>query len=168
MYACGDSSGGKLGLSFPDVKNPSANVSQPLIIEALRGLRIIKVAVHSGSRHALALTSGGRIYAWGDGAGGQLGLGSRTSSITPQHITARTLTDKYVIDVVVGSSYSAAITASGELFTWGIGKSGRLGHGDMEDRLIPTKVSNFCSSAIRIILTKKYMLAVFNYNSDYM
>jgi hypothetical protein len=37
----------------------------------------VKVAVNSGGRHCLALSSSGEVYAWGDGDDGKLGLGNR-------------------------------------------------------------------------------------------
>lgn len=38
---------------------------------------------------------------------------------------------KHVVHVACGSTYSAAITADGELYTWGRGNYGRLGHGEL-------------------------------------
>lgn len=46
-----------------------------------------------------------------------------------------------VVDIAAGGAHSACITASGELFTWGKGRYGRLGHGDSEDQLKPKLVS---------------------------
>ena len=37
---------------------------------------------------------------------------------------------KQVVQIACGSTYSAAVTADGELFTWGRGNYGRLGHGE--------------------------------------
>lgn len=40
------------------------------------------------------------------------------------------LASKVVVNVACGSSYSAAVTDEGELYTWGSGENGRLGHGE--------------------------------------
>lgn len=38
---------------------------------------------------------------------------------------------KHVVHIACGSTYSAAITVDGELYTWGRGNYGRLGHGKL-------------------------------------
>jgi len=50
------------------------------------------------------------------------------------------LRSKRVRDIACGSSHSAAIISSGELFTWGLGDYGRLGHGDNATQLRPKQV----------------------------
>ena len=50
------------------------------------------------------------------------------------------LRGKEVVDVACGGAHSACITSSGELYTWGKGRYGRLGHGDSEDQLRPKLV----------------------------
>lgn len=42
--------------------------------------------------------------------------------------------------MAAGGAHSACITASGELFTWGKGRYGRLGHGDSDDQSKPKMV----------------------------
>lgn len=64
-------------------------------------------------------------------------LFSRSSEI-PKKI--ETLSGKQVIHIACGSSHSAAITSKGELFTWGKGRYGRLGHGNVDDCLKPKLV----------------------------
>ena len=39
------------------------------------------------------------------------------------------LAGKQVVQIACGSSHSAAVTSEGELYTWGRGTYGRLGHG---------------------------------------
>lgn len=40
-------------------------------------------------------------------------------------------TGKHVVHIACGSTYSAAITTDGELYSWGRGNYGRLGHGEL-------------------------------------
>lgn len=44
--------------------------------------------------------------------------------------------------MAAGSHHSAAVTSSGELFTWGLGEYGRLGHGDTQSQFLPKRVLN--------------------------
>lgn len=60
-----------------------------------------------------------------------------------------------------GYRHSAAVTEDGELYTWGEGDHGRLGHGDCNGRDIPTLVrdisdvgSAVCGSAHTLVLSK--------------
>ena len=59
MYACGEGTNGRLGLSH------SNNVSSPRQMSALSQYVVKKVAVHSGGKHAMALTVDGRVFSWG-------------------------------------------------------------------------------------------------------
>lgn len=42
----------------------------------------------------------------------------------------------------VNFNFSAAVTASGEVYTWGRGNYGRLGHGSSEDCTVPTLITS--------------------------
>ena len=48
---------------------------------------------------------------------------------------------KRIRDIACGSSHSAAIISNGDLYTWGLGEYGRLGHGDNTTQLRPKQVS---------------------------
>lgn len=50
------------------------------------------------------------------------------------------LVGKVVTDIASGSAHSAAIVNQTELYTWGLGDYGRLGHGDEVTQLEPKKV----------------------------
>uniref|UniRef100_A0A182SBK4 RCC1-like domain-containing protein n=1 Tax=Anopheles maculatus TaxID=74869 RepID=A0A182SBK4_9DIPT len=86
--------------------------------ERVKGLEstIVQLAAHCEGHHVLALATNGDVFSWA-------------------------LTERQVTAVFCGSSYSAAITATGELYTWGRGTYGRLGHGNSEDKYIPTLVT---------------------------
>ena len=42
--------------------------------------------------------------------------------------------------VACGNYHNATVSSNGEVFTWGWGGDGQLGHGDSNDRRVPTKV----------------------------
>ena len=45
--------------------------------------------------------------------------------------------------ICCGSSYSVALTANGEVYSWGKGNFGRLGHGSSEDQTTPILLKFF-------------------------
>ncbi|XP_055695916.1 probable E3 ubiquitin-protein ligase HERC2 [Lutzomyia longipalpis] len=133
VYACGEGTNGRLGLGH------NCNVSTPRQIPVLSQYVVKKVAVHSGGKHALALTLDGKVFSFGEGEDGKLGHGNRMTLDKPKLIEA--LRSKRIRDVACGSSHSAAISSSGELYTWGLGEYGRLGHGDNSTQLKPKLVA---------------------------
>ena len=80
-----------------------------------------------------------QVYSWGNGDGGRLGHGDNAPREQPTLVTA--LQGNKVVKISCGSTYSAAITAQGELYTWGKGNYGRLGHGSSEDQSKPLVVT---------------------------
>ncbi|XP_041055229.1 E3 ubiquitin-protein ligase HERC2 isoform X4 [Carcharodon carcharias] len=133
VYACGEATNGRLGLGIS-----SGTIPIPRQISALSNYVVKKVAVHSGGRHAMALTVDGKVFSWGEGDDGKLGHFSRMNCDKPRLIEA--LKTKRIRDIACGSSHSAAITSSGELYSWGLGEYGRLGHGDNTTQLRPKLV----------------------------
>lgn len=79
-----------------------------------------------------------QVFSWGEGEDGKLGHGNRLSLDRPRMIEA--LRSKRIRDIACGSSHSAAISSNGELYTWGLGEYGRLGHGDNLTQLRPKLV----------------------------
>ncbi|KAB7494648.1 E3 ubiquitin-protein ligase HERC2, partial [Armadillidium nasatum] len=117
----------------------AAEAQTPQLIQGQPDEEVVKIACHPDGKHSLALTFSGRVYSWGNGAGGRLGHGDQTSRSEPMLIKG--LQDHVVVHISCGSTYSAAITQNGELFTWGKGNYGRLGHGSSDDHYKPTLVS---------------------------
>lgn len=133
VFACGEGANGRLGLGH------SNNVSIPQQLTTLAPYVVKKVAVHSGGKHSMALTVDGKVFSWGEGDDGKLGHGNKVTYDKPKLIEA--LKSKRIRDIACGSSHSAAITSGGELFTWGLGEYGRLGHGDTITLLKPKMVT---------------------------
>lgn len=133
LFACGEGSNGRLGLGH------NGNVATPRQLLLLAPYVVRKVAVHSGGKHAMALTQDGKVFSWGQGEDGELGHGTRATLDRPRLIEA--FRSKRVRDLACGSAHSAAITSGGELYTWGLGQYGRLGHGDNATQLKPKLAS---------------------------
>ncbi|XP_053195611.1 probable E3 ubiquitin-protein ligase HERC1 [Scomber japonicus] len=136
VKACGKGSYGRLGLG--DSNNQS--MPKKLVLEPHRNMK--KVSSSKGSDgHTLAITLEGEVFSWGDGEYGKLGHGNSATQKYPKIIQGP-LFGKVVICVSAGYRHSAAVTNDGELYTWGEGDFGRLGHSDSQSRNMPTLVKD--------------------------
>ncbi|XP_053504408.1 probable E3 ubiquitin-protein ligase HERC1 isoform X7 [Ictalurus furcatus] len=136
VRACGKGSYGRLGLG--DSNNQS--VPKKLVLDPPRCMR--KVSSSKGSDgHTLAVTVEGEVFSWGDGDYGKLGHGNSATQKYPKIIQGPLL-GKVVVCVSAGYRHSAAVTNDGELYTWGEGDFGRLGHSDSHSRNVPTLVKD--------------------------
>jgi len=108
-------------------------------VAALHGQRIVEVALGYGS-HIAALTDYQRVYTWGKGTDAQLGH-SVGEEFVPEPVHLEALDGRAICSVAVGESHSAALSSSGEVFTWGSSIHGQLGHGTHEQQPIPKKVA---------------------------
>ena len=64
------------------------------------------------------------------------------------------LRGKEIIDIACGGAHSAAITCHRDVYTWGKGRYGRLGHGDSEDQLKPKLVGKNCCKCVMCVDNK--------------
>jgi alpha-tubulin suppressor-like RCC1 family protein len=105
-------------------------------------------AVAAGLYHSLALTSTGRVLAWGENNYGQLGDGTSKGpqtcyvgvacSTTPVDVELPEGTD--VTAVAAGAWHSLALTSTGKLRAWGYNVDGELGNGTTTNTDLPVKV----------------------------
>ena len=80
-----------------------------------------------GSRHTAVVTNDGAIYTWGDKENGVAGHGDTEGhQYTPKRLDK--LADKRVVQLSACGFHTGCLTDNGELYTWGEGKFGRLGH----------------------------------------
>ncbi|MEK7954162.1 RCC1 domain-containing protein [Luteolibacter soli] len=125
VYAWGVNDVGQLGSGN---QVDSASPVAVLTSGALAGKFVTTVSV--GGKHCLALTSEGKVYAWGDNGQGQLGIGSYLFQTQPVAVGAGGLVDgKTVIKIEAGTHHSFAVTSDGKLYAWGYNSNGRLGTG---------------------------------------
>ena len=121
----------------------NTEVKTPKLVESLLGKPCISVAC--GSKHTLALTAYGAVFAWGYGGGGRLGCGDTRGLFRPKLVEY--LKDSPCILIAAGESHSMCISVErGQCYTWGVGDYGKLGHGDTTPQLLPRHLEYFRQS----------------------
>ena len=101
--------------------------------------RRVVAEIAAGSFHLLLRTENGEVLSYGNGMYGQLGTGATAASDVPRVV--ETFGRVGVAKIAAGGWHSAAVTAGGEIYTWGRGEYGRLGHGDdCRDKVVPERV----------------------------
>ncbi|XP_010503375.1 PREDICTED: uncharacterized protein LOC104780573 isoform X2 [Camelina sativa] len=149
LYAWGDGAhnAGLLGLG-----SEASHWKPVRILGQMEGINVKTISC--GPWHTAFVTSEGKLFTFGDGTFGALGHGDRISTNIPREVDA--LSGCRTIKTACGVWHSAAVvsvfgeaTSSGKLFTWGDGDDGRLGHGDIESRLIPSCVTELDTTSFQ-------------------
>ena len=123
---------GRLGQGTEDVHR-----GRPSEVKALAHVKLC--AATCGSAHNVVVDTTGQCYTWGKCHYGQLGHGEMDrNELVPKLVDA--LRGVKVKAVGAGDSHVLAVTASGELYTWGVGFYGCLGHGDESSSTTPKLV----------------------------
>ncbi|VVA28546.1 PREDICTED: E3 ubiquitin-ligase [Prunus dulcis] len=135
IFSWGEESGGRLGHGV------DVDVLHPKLIDALSNMNIDLVAC--GEYHTCAVTLSGDLYTWGDGTYnfGLLGHGNEVSHWVPKKVNGP-LEGIHVSSISCGPWHTAVVTSAGQLFTFGDGTFGVLGHGDRKSVSIPREVEN--------------------------
>mmetsp|Transcript_43129 Transcript_43129/g.70021 ORF Transcript_43129/g.70021 Transcript_43129/m.70021 type:complete len:176 (+) Transcript_43129:513-1040(+) len=94
--------------------------------------------VACGGHHFLATTKQGDVYTWGWGLYGMLGHGDSADQSEPKLVEA--LIGEPVMEIAAGPWHSCCVTAGGDVYTFGWGEHGRLGHGNATSSLEPKLV----------------------------
>lgn len=112
-------------------------VPKPRLVASLcaktRGPRDPIVKVSCGHNFTLALTRGGKLWSWGEGRCGELGVGARmTLTRTPTRVAWQEVGEPCV-DLACGWAHAIAIDAAGHPFAWGFNRFGQLGLGALDE-----------------------------------
>ena len=81
------------------------------------------------------------MYTWGRGWRGMLGHGEENDELEPKILDP--LLTKDITQLALSRTFSLALSTQGEVFSWGSGKYGRLGHGNLRDRFLPLMIGLF-------------------------
>jgi alpha-tubulin suppressor-like RCC1 family protein len=129
--ACGCNNKGQLGLGDTDDRDTFT------VVAGLRGV----VDIDAGQNHTIAVTAEGGLYTWGTGRAIGHGWNDQTQCLVPTEVTGGGIEEAAVVQVAAGYDHSMAKTASGELYAWGVGNRGQLGHGGMKKLAVPRVVN---------------------------
>jgi len=103
--------------------------------------RSVVTCISSGSSHSAAVVSSNLALTWGCGDDGQLGHGSAESRLVPGVLSE--LVGKTITSITCGAEYTVAICeGDDEVYSWGWGDFGRLGHGQPLDLFTPKSISS--------------------------
>lgn len=101
VYAWGAGSAGRLGTG----SDQDQLIPTPIEYFMRKNITIVDIAVGGG--HTLALSSDGRLFAWGFGTNGRLGLGDDMDRQEPTPVTF--FDDKDVLAIACGLDHSLVI-----------------------------------------------------------
>ena len=107
VVAWGSDAYGQLGLGR-SISSPT-----PMVVPGLTAIR--SIGSGSYSRHTLAVTQNGAVWAWGQNDAGQLGDGTRLDRSNPVQV----LGIANVVSVAGGWSHSIALKEGGTVWAWG-------------------------------------------------
>ena len=142
IFSWGSAQGGQLGISikelltYPGFKN-NYFIRSPILIPISKDKNINIIKVSCGEAHSLALTNKGKVYSWGFGSNGQLGLGFCEDSFEPgeglknsmryKPEIIEALDDEKICHIKCGKTFSMFVDNKGELFACGVNDLYQLG-----------------------------------------
>ena len=141
LFTWGDGDKGRLGHGNKEPK------LVPTCVAALVEPNFCQVAC--GHSLTVALTTSGHVYTMGSPVYGQLG-NSHADGKTPNRVEGK-LHKSFVEEIACGAYHVAVLTSRTEVYTWGKGSNGRLGHGDVDDRNSPTLVESLKDKQVKSI-----------------
>lgn len=106
--------------------------------------------ISCGHSFVLGLTVEGHLYSFGVGQSGTLGHGQNvTVQLKPLRISVPGQASLRFARVFAGESHCVALSTDTQVYSWGYGGDGRLGHGDCQSLFYPARVVTFENINIR-------------------
>jgi len=114
-------------------------VVAPKLISALFDVPITAVAC--GAEFTVVAAKNGDCYSWGKAVQGELGHGN-FEEVVDEPRKVQLLASRFVsiTGVAVGGNHTIVVDSVGDVWAWGLGDSGQLGLGDLENRCEPVQV----------------------------
>jgi alpha-tubulin suppressor-like RCC1 family protein len=91
------------------------------------------------------------VYAWGNNANGQMGIGNTTSSSIPLPVAGGGLSGVNVKAVAGADFHSLALTNAGAVYAWGYNGAGELGNGTTNSSSTPVLTTGLSGVSVTAI-----------------
>jgi alpha-tubulin suppressor-like RCC1 family protein len=132
---------------FLDIRRRMRDIRCPKLQTISTGGCESQVGGGQNVSHSAVVTTTGALFTFGTSFEGSLGHGEEDDEyfddedeeLVPRQVAS--LAAVRIASVACGGLHTLAVTSSGELYTFGDGTSGRLGHGDKECQYIPKMVA---------------------------
>mmetsp|Transcript_102016 Transcript_102016/g.283927 ORF Transcript_102016/g.283927 Transcript_102016/m.283927 type:complete len:1060 (+) Transcript_102016:152-3331(+) len=142
VYSFGGGSYGQLGVkdvgAMPVDADNCPYMPTPQRVTGLEGI----TRLACGDSHSLTVDREGRLFCWGANSCGQLGIMNPDDPRIrkdpdgiphlPTPAVLEALCDQRIVDIACGEAHSLAVSASGNLYSWGACSCGQLGLGSCE------------------------------------
>ncbi|OIS99955.1 PREDICTED: E3 ubiquitin-protein ligase HERC2 [Nicotiana attenuata] len=163
LYSWGRGASGQLGGGIEEIRiypSPVASFSLPPTFRLSSpipgrlpssnnlGNADVEIGISCGLFHS-ALLADENLWIWGKGDGGRLGFGHENPVFVP---TLNTNLES-VKSVALGGLHSVALNSLGQVFTWGYGGFGALGHTVYHRELVPKLVEGSWDTEICHVAT---------------
>jgi alpha-tubulin suppressor-like RCC1 family protein len=150
VLSWGSNAGGELGTGTRKDRHV------PGYLKLSRRVTVTSIAAGLGS--AYAVTSTGRLLAWGLNGYGQLGDGTTRNRLMPVRVHLPAGTRARVASA--GREYALALTRGGAVLAWGDNTDGELGNGSTTSRLTPVRVKLPAGTKVRAMAAGKFSAMV--------
>jgi E3 ubiquitin-protein ligase HERC2 len=105
-----------------------------------------------GWSHSLCIDANGKLFTFGKGAEGQLGHGKTDDVLLPKIVEFFQTPPLIVVAVAAGYGHSAILAGPRrEMYTFGWGEHGQLGHGNIESLTEPLVVKALFTERLDLI-----------------
>lgn len=143
VFCWGEGNWGRLG------HKSNMDVSNPKIVESLTGVPIKSVSC--GEYQTCALAHSGELYTWGDNGSciDLVGDNRKRSHWLPSWLSC--LDGISIENVACGDWHMAIVSTTGQLFTYGDGTFGVLGHGKLESVSQPKEVESLSGLWVKAV-----------------
>lgn len=107
-----------------------------------------------GHKFTLALDVLGQVFVWGYGGDGCMGDGNLEDKQAPFHLKPENFghipMHGGIIDIAAGAEHCLVLNYYHEVYSWGKGKQGRLGHGSESSQLTPKMIQYFAQNHVKV------------------